>query len=115
MTDTRVKTASGINVVAGLWLIVAPFLLGFGGFDATNAIIIGIVVAVLSLVHSMSEMEHPWIAYVNTILGAWLIVTAFMAMASAVVFWNALVLGIIVGGLSLWSVSSSHPKMHPKM
>jgi len=112
--DTRTKTASGINVIAGLWLIISPFLLGFSGGAATNAIIVGIVVAVLSLVHSMSTTEASWIGYVNTILGVWLIVTAFMMMATAAVFWNSLILGIIVGGLAVWS-ASSHPSMHPKM
>jgi len=112
--NTRIKTASGINVIAGLWLIISPFLLGFSGFAATNAIVVGIVVAILSLVQSMSDTESTWIGYINTILGVWLIVTAFMMTAVAGIFWNSLVLGIIVGGLALWS-ATSHPSMHPKM
>jgi len=111
--NTKIKTASGINVIAGLWLIITPFLFGFG---ATNLIVIGIIVAVLSLIQSMGavDTESSGISYINTTLGAWLIVSGFIMMASAIVFWNSVVLGIVVGGLALWS-ATSHPKMHPKM
>ncbi|MCS6945356.1 MAG: SPW repeat protein [Sutterellaceae bacterium] len=39
------------NVAFGLWLIVSPWLLGFGGVAAAlyNAVIVGLVVAVLAL------------------------------------------------------------------
>ena len=38
---------SWVNVLFGLWLIIAPFVLGYTGAPRTNDIIVGIVVAVL--------------------------------------------------------------------
>jgi VIT1/CCC1 family predicted Fe2+/Mn2+ transporter len=45
----RMTAESWINAILGLWLIVAPFVLGFSAVTAAmwNSIIIGVVVAVL--------------------------------------------------------------------
>ncbi|MBI3909869.1 MAG: SPW repeat protein [Armatimonadetes bacterium] len=42
---------SWLNVVFGIWLITAPFILGFGAITAatTNSVVVGIVVGVLAL------------------------------------------------------------------
>jgi hypothetical protein len=51
------KSLSWINFVLGLWLIIAPFALHYNTeFVATwNNVIIGIIVAVLSIVRAL---EH---------------------------------------------------------
>lgn len=113
--DTRVKTASGINVVAGLWLIISPFLFGLVGGVVANSIIVGIIVAVLALIRALNPEQAMWASYVNIVLGVWLIVSAFIMGVSMIAFWNFLILGVIVAGLSLVGSTSSSMKMHPKM
>jgi len=44
------KSLSWIFVLAGLWLIVAPFILEYSGSAQWNDIILGLVVGVLGLV-----------------------------------------------------------------
>ena len=38
---------SWVNVVLGVWLIIAPFVLTYSGTPMTNDIIVGIIIAVL--------------------------------------------------------------------
>jgi hypothetical protein len=49
---------SWINFILGLWLIIAPFVLHFSNNQVAtwNSVIVGIVVAVLSIIRALS---HP--------------------------------------------------------
>jgi hypothetical protein len=38
-----------INVALGAWLVVSPWVLGFGGVAQTNAVIVGLIIAALAL------------------------------------------------------------------
>ncbi len=48
---------SWINFILGLWLIIAPFVLHFSNNQAAtwNSVIVGIVVAVLSIIRALSH------------------------------------------------------------
>lgn len=37
------------NFVLGLWLLIAPFTLGYSGTAATEDVIVGIAIAILAL------------------------------------------------------------------
>lgn len=61
-----IKTLSWINAVLGLWLIIAPFLLGYSAVGAAmwNDIVVGVIVAVLAgwaalALGSSSDQSHP--------------------------------------------------------
>lgn len=110
--ENRTKVASGINVLAGLWLIISPYIFGFTQ-GVTNSVIIGIVVAVLALIRFINPVQASWLSWINTILGIWLIVSAFVMGVAAAPFWNTLILGIIVAVMAIWSASSS-AKLHPR-
>ena len=48
---------SWINFILGLWLIIAPFVLHFSNNPVAtwNSVIVGVVVAVLSIVRALSH------------------------------------------------------------
>lgn len=49
----EVASASDLNVIAGIWLIISPFALGYGPRDSSwNPIVFGAVVGVLALVRA---------------------------------------------------------------
>lgn len=105
----QVKTASGINVLAGIWLVISPFLLGFSGTAAsTNAIITGIIIGLIALVRSSSPDSAVWLDYVNVILGVWLVISSFVlgSMVMAAV-WNSIILGVVVVVLAGWDSSAA--------
>lgn len=39
-----------VNLVLGAWLIVSPLVLGYGSIEAINSVVVGVAVALLSLV-----------------------------------------------------------------
>ena len=104
----------GLNLILGLWVIVSPWVLGFTDvqYAPMNAVVIGIVIAVMALWALISFQE--WEEWVNIFLGLWLVVTpwlfGFAAMSSAATAgsayaasWNFVIAGLLVAGLAIWS------------
>lgn len=102
----QATTASGLNVLAGIWLIIAPFVLGYTlSTPTTNDIWVGIVVGVLALIRVFTPMRAMWLSWVNIVLGIWVIISPFVLGYSyyATARWNDIILGIIVAVLAIWS------------
>jgi hypothetical protein len=103
-----VATASGLNVVAGIWLILAPFVLGYRDADPYwNDIVFGAVIAALGLIRATGAFRESWLSYLNALAGAWVFVSAFWLDDSGQAIWNDLIVGVIVVVLSLLSASAS--------
>lgn len=103
-----VRTASGIDVVAGLWLILSPFILGFTSETGAmwNSIIFGLIVTVLAASRTTGEgYRVEWPSWTNAVIGLWLILSPFILgfTGNGVAYINTLVLGIIIAVLGTWS------------
>lgn len=103
---------SGLNVLAGVWLILAPSMFGYrDGGDATwNDAIIGGAVALLALVRVTSPRATAALSWVNFVLGAWLIAAPFVLAYSdgpeaVAATANDVVLGVVVLALAAWSAA----------
>lgn len=101
----RIKGASSVNLVLGLWLIVAPFVLAFTGAAFINDMLCGIAIAILAGM----RVRHPTLAtkpasWVNLAIGAWLIVAPFVLnYLSGPAAWNDIIVGILVLMFAGWS------------
>src|SRR5262249_19115749 len=94
------KTASGINIVLGIWLIVAPFLFGYAGIPTAlwNDIFVGLIVLAAACIR-ITDVETMFdLGWVNFIAGIWLLVApwAFSYAIYLSPLWNDLILGILV-------------------
>lgn len=105
--------ASGLNLLAGIWLIIAPFVLGYNGNTVWNDVVCGIIVAVLALSRVLGLHRASWISWLNAIVGVWLFVSAFWLDQTATASWNDVILGIIVVVLAAWSASASEAANAP--
>lgn len=104
----EVVGASGLNVLAGIWLIIAPFVLNYGRGDSVwNDVICGVIVGVLALAKVGGLHRAVGLSWINAIVGVWLFVSAFWLEATATAGWNNIILGIIVFVLALWSATAS--------
>lgn len=76
----RARYASAGTVLAGLWLIVAPFVLDFEGVAAAqwNHIIVGAAVLVLAAIRTFDPDERESMSWLNVVLGLWMIVSPFL-------------------------------------
>lgn len=104
---SQVRVASGLNFLAGLWVIISPWVYGHTGSVGSvwNDVIVGIIVAVLAA-SRFSGSRAVWPSWVNVLLGIWLIISPWVygfAFHTARVT-NSVIFGIVVIILGLWSV-----------
>lgn len=108
------QTFSGLNLLAGLWLIIAPWLLGYDTVPAAlwNDSVVGIAVVILAGLRMLAPARHLGISRINAVLGLWLIVSPFVLQYGEgfvmrnVAFWNDVVLGSIVFVLARLSIAT---------
>ncbi|HLH21268.1 MAG TPA: SPW repeat protein [Chloroflexota bacterium] len=108
----QVQWASGLNVLAGIWLIISPWVLGFSRTDVPmmwNNVIFGIIAAILAGIRAGGAYDAPWLSWINVLIGIWLFISAFVfaTMAMPTPFWNNVILGIIVFVLGIVSALGS--------
>jgi hypothetical protein len=103
----KLVSVHGILVLVALWLIVSPYLLGYGGNPAAlwDSIIIGIVVATIALVRAYSPQASPWLSWTGFALGLWLLIAPFLLSFKGLnlAHWNTTLTGIVVASLAAWS------------
>ena len=109
----QTTTSSGLIVLAGIWLIISPYLLGFAHTgSATNAITIGIIVAILALIRILTPENTGWLSWVNIVLGVWLLISPFiLGYMAAGDLWNSIILGILVIVFAAWSSTAARPSL----
>ncbi len=111
--ERKTRWQDWVNLVFGIWLFIAPFVLGFAGLTAAawNSYILGIGVAVFALIALVQP--QVWEEWINLVLGIWLIVSPFLLgyAGETVPTTNHIVLGILVGADALWAMRGPQP--HP--
>jgi hypothetical protein len=106
----QVRLASGLNVVMGIWEILAPFILGYSSASVptTNAIIVGLIVTVLAAIRFFGAYRAAWLSWVNAVLGVWLIVAPFILGYAGNARTNDIIVGVIIAALGTWSALATN-------
>jgi hypothetical protein len=105
---TGVVTASGLNVIAGIWLIISPFVLGYTSADARwNPIVFGVIAGVFALARLAGVDRTAGLSILNMAIGCWLFISAFWLAHSSVASWNVGILGVVVFVLGAWSAAAT--------
>lgn len=87
------------NTALGLWLMVAPPVLGYTGSAATNDRVIGPIIASFAII-AMAGATRP-VRRANTALGGWLLVAPWLLGYGTAATVNSLVVGVLVIAASL--------------
>ncbi len=112
-TDTsQVKVASGLNFLAGIWIIISAWVYGaiYTSGSAWNSIIVGIVIAVLAAIRFFAPRSAVGLSWINALLGIWMIISPWVygyAATSVGRMWNSVIFGIIVLILGVWSAAAT--------
>lgn len=106
----RERIPSDLNMIVGLWLIAAPFALGYAHFAPArwNDIVVGLLVAAFAAWRAFGH-AGGWAAWVNLFLGGWLLVSPWMygfthlnaAVVNDVLSGSAIALLALVGVFTL--------------
>lgn len=109
--EQQVTTASGLNILAGLWLIISPFVLGYSALRGTmwNDVIVGIIIALIAAGKLFRGRDLQWLSWINVVLGLWLIISPFVFgnSGNTRVLYNEIIVGIVVVVLAAWSALST--------
>jgi len=112
-----VRWSSGANAVAGVWLFIAPFMLGYVNLQPAfwNDLVVGAAVFFLALARARVPLRNIGISWANVVIGLWLVLAPFLlqyqqypavANADAAVS-NDVILGIIVALLAARSATAA--------
>ena len=93
----EIALLSGLNVLAGAWLVIAPWVLDYWTSDPRwNDVACGAAVALLALIRLAGAFRASWLSWINAVIGAWVFVAAFTIDRSAVAAWNDAIVGAAI-------------------
>jgi hypothetical protein len=107
---------SALAFLAGVWLVLAPFVLGYPDSAAArwNDIAVGAAVVVVAFVRMISPIRSVTLGWCNVGLGGWLVAAPFVlfynddTVATAATV-NDLALGLVIIGCAALSVVAGKP------
>lgn len=100
-----VEWFGGLNALLGAWLVAFPLVVGVGGVERWNYVLVGAGILALSGHNAWATYEgrsgSSLAAVGSLVLGAWLVVTPFVfAVGDRFVLWNDVVVGLLVATLA---------------
>lgn len=109
-----VAWTSGIDALVGVWLVIAPWVLGYG--DVTSAmwtsVSAGTTIMLVALLRIMNPDQTVPLGWVNVLLGGWLIAAPFVipyeaGVHTTPIYWNDVLSGVGVFWFALWSMAAA--------
>jgi len=103
------KTASGINVLAGIWLFVSPWVYGaYTLQNAWNNWIVGALIVILAAIRLSDPIRTNWASWINCALGIWTFASPWIYgyNGSTDRSANSMVVGVIVFVLAIISATA---------
>lgn len=118
--DGQVVTASGLDVLAGIWLLISPFVLAFSTLTTamTNDVVCGAVVIILAAIRFGGALRQSWLSWINCLIGIWVIISpwvlGFAHHAGTLglahnqsASTNNVIIGIVIAVLAFWSAAAT--------
>ena len=110
---TTVKGASGLNLLAGIWLFVSAWVYGvYTLHNAWNSWIVGALIVILAAVRLSDPMRTMWASWINCALGIWMFASPWIYGYHSTTdrAINSMAVGIIVFVLAIISATAM-PRM----
>jgi hypothetical protein len=105
--ESQVKVASGLNVFAGLYLLLSSLINRVNGGNQANGVVVGFIVVVLAATRLWGK-AGPWTGWIEAVIGIWVILAPWVyGYAGAAWMWNAIVVGVVMVGLGIWSATAT--------
>jgi hypothetical protein len=109
--EGNAKAASIVNVVAGIWLVLSPFLLGYSNSkpDIWSNIVAGLIVLIVGWVNAADPARSVRRSWINMLAGIWVFISAFILghTNTQTMFWNDLIIGALVVIMAIVSAAQS--------
>lgn len=105
----QLTLANALRLLAGLWVMDAPFLyapLDTSAATVWNDLIVGGCVVILATMRLVFIREARAFRIAHLLLGAWIAASPwiFAYTEDRLYFWNSLGCGVLIAGLAIWSL-----------
>jgi hypothetical protein len=111
----ELRVASWINILIGIWLILAPFAFGFANLQAAtwNSIGVGAGMLIVAIIRAVRPLRAAPLNWITFVLGLWLIASPFVLGFSHLIGATLahVVVGIAVAALSAGSAIGARGAM----
>jgi hypothetical protein len=103
----QIRTASGLNLILGIWLIISAFILAATAAAFWNNVLVGIFVLVLASTRvSRPTVSTKPLGWTNAVVALWLIIAPFvLGYVSLAETWNSIGVGVLLLIFAAWSAS----------
>jgi hypothetical protein len=102
----QARTASGANIVLGIWLIVSPWVFDYSGKSAVlSGVTVGVLIALLAAIRVASSHNSAGVSGVNLLLALCTVVSpwAYGYATNEGALLNNIIVGIFIATLAIWS------------
>jgi hypothetical protein len=111
------RAVKGLTFLAGLYLAVSPWVVGFNHFTTltANDLIAGIALAVLAFGSVFAYSRTRGIVWVAPLVGVWTIIAPWVVsghFATTATLWSNIVTGVIAVLLGLGAMSLGMDRTH---
>ena len=102
----QARTASGVNILLGAWLIVAPWVFDYSGRSAAvSSITAGALIALLASIRLASLHNSAALSGINLLLAFWTAAAPWIYQyaSNTGALWNDIFVGTLVAVLAVCS------------
>lgn len=104
--NAQTMIASGLNMVAGLWLVISPAVFGSTSSASTwNHALVGILLTCLAAARYFNASMPAWLSWINVVLGAWIFLSPWLFgyVDTPRLLWSNMLIGLLIMALGTWS------------
>jgi hypothetical protein len=105
----QVQTASGLDVLAAIWLFISGFVVHGSYTMAWNDWIFAVIIGFFALCRTFGAYRQSWLSWLNFLMGIWVLISPWVLMGTptqAMIVNNVITGGVIII-LSGWSALAS--------
>jgi hypothetical protein len=110
----QVRLASGLDVLAAIWLFISAFVVPmYYGLAWSNGIV-AVVVFILAGIRATTTETSSGLSWINFLLGIWVLISpwALHTTQTHAAITNNVIMGIIMILLPLWSALAGGTNVH---
>ena len=105
--ESQVKIASGLSVLAGIYLLLSSLVNRVNGANMANGVVFGLIVMILAATR-LSGKAGSWAGWIDALIGVWMIFAPWVyGYAGEGWMWNAITVGIVMLVLGIWSATAT--------
>lgn len=102
----QARTASGLNLLLGVWLMFSPWVFDYGGRSAAlTGVTVGALIALLAGIRLAWLHNSAGLSGINLLLAFWSAAAPWVYeyTINTGALWNSIFVGILVAVLAVWS------------